>query len=267
MLKGKFAVSAIFLFGIAIMLYSTPTWMWIGTYYMTSTETPAFDPLSGESHANSFWSGAVNNHPNGPTPYRYVNAPGKQMNVSSLSANSFSREENDFLFLFAHGFDQLLDIWNADGTGDMGIQPQQWLFGTAYTRWVYFQSCLVLHASIDDLSNSSWWSSWSYAFRGAQACLGYGTLIYDNTKFVNCAGDFWNKWAGSNQMSIWEAHRQATYENAYLTGSIVKPAIICSKSPTAPPCCQHYYLNDTYNAATSEAGTNYAEVYQYVDYN
>jgi hypothetical protein len=232
---------------------------------MTPTETSCCDSLNGAEHANNFWNNAFAHHPNGPTPYRCVNAPGKQMNTSSLAVSSYYREMNDFLFLMAHGGDHFMNIWNADGTPDGPYPITSWLFGTDYTRWVYFQSCDVMHASDNDLNSPNWWDLWDYAFRGAQACIGYGSIIHPYNAWVNAAGDFWEKWAGSTQMGIWQAHRQSVYDQVYNTGYNCKPAVMSSKHPNAPPCCPHYYINDTYNAATSESGTHYAELYQHAD--
>lgn len=234
---------------------------------MLHVSTCSGDALDGGLHANSFWNGAVNNQPTGaPTPYRYVNAPGKQMNITNLATDRSAREMNDFLFLMAHGNPHHMAIWTADGTiwypYDPSYDPTQWHFGTNYTRWIYFQSCDVLRYDPADTTDD-FWGNWDLAFGGAQTCLGYGTTIHDNPYYVSTTGKFWNKWAGSNQMGIWEAQRQATYENGYNDGYNVTPAALCSKDPTS---YTHIYLGDTYNAATSGAGMNYAYVYQYVDY-
>ena len=238
---------------------ATPTWMWIGTYYMTPTETCGV-PLDGAAHANNFWNSAVAHHPGGPNPNRYVNAPGKQMNITNLDNNSGYREWNDFLFLMAHGDRQHMAIWSADQTYTVAYEPPQWQFGSNYTRWIYFQSCKVL----EYINSAAWWDRWDGAFNGAQACLGYRIEIPAYSS-AGTPGVFWEYWAAnSNQMSLWNAHCQATYDVLYNAGWDAEPASITSKEPNAYPT--HYFFNDTYNVATSMAGTHQAEGYQYSVY-
>jgi hypothetical protein len=265
----------IFSLGIGIV-NATPVWMDLGTYAITDDDngTP---PCKGGRRdlidlADAFYEGAVANHPNGPTPsrYPYANLSGNNMTIFYLNDGNGFREYCDFVFAGAHGFTKLLAVWSDDKTSCVHWVPATMHFGSRYNRWVYFFSCDVLYK---DPNDNNFFSDWNPAFNGVQVILGFGSIvvfdkdIYLDRSYIpkDMVRGFWSLWAAtSNQMGIWDAHKEATNRWYYRNDWSVRPACISSQRSTQGR--PHIYLYDTYSNATSEAGMHYAACYMSVDY-
>jgi hypothetical protein len=261
----------LFIMLCAVMGYSTPTWMWIGTYDIDNNPCN-YGGLDAIVTGNSFFNGALSRHPNGPTPNRYINYTEKQVCPNNI--NSSSRELCDFIFVGSHGSPLGQAIWNNSGTtcagwfstlqnGVGGGDPYATAMnlGTNYVRWAYFCGCHVLKNPPTPVLEL--FTSWAPAFQGVQCIFGYASTGYLwNGITTNQVDEFWQLWTGrysngspipGGPIGMWLAHSESTGDQVYQAGGLsITPAVISGASVPYGP----YYCNFTYNNATSVKAPN-----------
>ena len=231
----------------SMVAYSTPTWMWVGTY--------AIDNYTGNGGGagNLNWSIAdalcfafAADMYCDLTRY-YVNLTDADVTHVSFSNNG-TRELCDFVYYQGHG--SYGEVFLGGGTNYGSITPSDMVHGTSYNRWVEYSSCLTLIYR-DDL-----FSYWSPAFSGVQTILGYASITYglNDEKASLLHDEFWERWAWWGD-GMWTAHAQSVFHVLYAQGGLdVAPAVISG-----------YYLDGdnyvplssrNYTETTSDAGTS-----------
>lgn len=263
----------IFIMLCAMMGYSTPTWMWVGTYDIDND--PCYGSLDAIVTGNGFFSSALARHPSGPTPNRYINGTNQQVCANNI--NNSSREMCDFIFVGGHGSPLGQSIWNNSGTtctgwfstlqyGVGGGDPYATAMnlGTNYVRWAYFCGCHVLKNPPTSLI--SIFQGWAPAFQGVQCILGYASMGWISSYYSPAQVDeFWQLWTatdihgnptGQGQVSLWQAHWESTGDQLYnsIYHISVEPAVICGSTPptiiggitySGTPYCNFNYTNST----------------------
>jgi hypothetical protein len=265
----------------ALMGYSTPTWMDIGTYSvdngpacLTCNPPGDFTHLTDvPAVANSFYQAAVTNQPSGaPIPTHPINLVGSNVTVTEISNNS--REYCDFIFVSSHGacsrYNRGHCLWNDSKTDQQFWNSWNMHLGTSYNRWAYLYSCGVLtytgfNKFFHDSTDPNWAQGWPQAFNGVQCILGFASETWEwNPTATNLVNEFWTNWTGHSGVSysIWLSHCYSTYDQLYNGGNYdISPAIITSRDANG-----HYFWDDTYSQATSARAVSWATGTTWVDY-
>jgi len=220
--------------------FSTPTWMWVGTYSITNGPCNLDSLTDAADNGNYFYNAACQYHPNGPTPVRSVNAVNSDVTIGACQSGD--RESCDFIVMSGHGCKRGMAINQNDLSCPYhDFWTSEMAFGTSYLRWAFLTGCNTLfYDNFNDFFYGT--GSWEPAFKGIQCVLGYGSAGYI---FPNQCTMFWQLWTSG--YSIWNAYREATRYWIYQNGGLgIRPAIVTSRNASG-----HYFWDDSYSQATS----------------
>ena len=273
---NKIKISLFLILAAISITQSTPTWMDIGTYGLTQTESACWENLPFNTISDAFYNAAVSNrniiiaaspqYP--PNPSRHVNLIGSNVTISRVRPN-LDREYCDFICFAGHGSQMGASVYtdaHQCKTGWYTTTAGEFAFGSSYTRWVYFMTCSLFAG---DVSDPSFWASWQNAFHGVQVILGYRGYFNMLANYqINTVNRFWVNWIGtgiaqrtkmptpttftSAQLPMWNAHADACGECIYYASNrslTVIPAAMTA-SPTGAEADAFY--KRTYSNATSD---------------
>jgi hypothetical protein len=239
----------------SVLVYSTPSWMWISRYNQLSSNTNCGAGIwNAIDNDDAFWNGAMFNHPNGgPIPYEPLGEHVLGWDVKwSILTQRFPTSWSDFIFFQGHGQAHAIHGLSDDTSGCYPWSCATWKLGqNEYgTRWAYFMSCDVLKITNDFYD---WWSG---AFDGIQCIIGFGNSFYgENYAMTATIQNFWERWTGYNgsvpQRTLADAHYKSCFENMYKGGYSTIPVTASSNRAGSQ---LHIYADDTYDNATSEKG-------------
>ena len=245
----KRIIALTFVMIFTVMAYSTPTWMWIGRFNLLTITTPCGSSTrNAMAQYNEFFTAAQNNHPNGPAPYENEKVLGSDVTWSTVRACSLS--SSDFLFFQSHGLEDAhsMGVLTDDKKWCYWWQPYMMRLGRYVygTRWAYFETCELCKW------HDHFWENWNDAFRGVAG---------ESAFFTETIRNFWEEWTGAHgpQQTLWQAHYWSSYHGMYENGWNISPVTISSSRINSP----HFFMYDTYDNATSEAGDWLAAICQY----
>ena len=194
------------LYILVVSIYSTPTWMWVGTY--------GIDDYAGNGGGGNLSQSIAGAN-------EFMDAA--EVTFAAVSNNS-TREMCDFIYFDGHG--TKTTIFTGFNAGYGFVTPANLNMGTSYNRWAYFYTCLTLHW--DGVFNE-----WTAGFSGVQTVLGFASLTWAVSYKENIHNQFWNDWV-NNDVSMISAHFDACEDWLWNYGGLdVGPAMMTSESGAA----------------------------------
>lgn len=177
--------------------------------------------------------------------------------ITSKGAAWGDREYCDFVFYGGHGLSG--GLYLGAGADYIGASPTDLGMGgngsTGYNRWFLAGSCLLFN-------QNSPAATWSGAFKGLKAMLGFESAIFDNNMSAELYNEFWLNWtwrAKSLQIAFFDAQVNYGYAHLYPTAGL-KPGCLSAQVPAGylDYCREAFrWVAQNYTAATPQTGTYY----------